>query len=43
MSLVDEDELECEYCGNIGLILIGDIDVECPCCGAEYTLIDEVE
>lgn len=43
MPLVDEDELECERCGNIGLIPIGDFDVEYPCCGAEYSLIDEVE
>ena len=41
MSLFDEDEMECEYCGHIGLVLNGDFDVECPVCGAEYSLIDE--
>ena len=43
MSLFDEDEMECEYCGHIGLMFNGDFDVECPVCGAEYSLIDEDE
>ena len=43
MSLFDEDEMECEYCGHIGLMFNGDFDVECPVCGAEYSLINEDE
>ena len=40
-SLIDEDELKCEVCGDIGLILCGDYDVECPACGSEYSLCDD--
>ena len=43
MSLFDEDEMECEYCGHIGLMFNGDFDVECPVCGAEQSLINEDE
>lgn len=42
-SIIDEDEIECKYCGHIGLWLDGDFDVECPACGAEYSLIEESE
>ena len=42
-SFIDEDELGCECCGHIGMWLNGDFDVECPACGAEYSLIDEDE
>lgn len=41
MSYIDEDELECKFCGHIGLILDGDFDVECPACDAEYSLLDD--
>lgn len=41
MSIIDEDELECECCGHSGMFLNGDFDVQCPHCGAEYCLIDE--
>lgn len=41
MSFVDEDELVCEKCGHEGMLLNGDFDVECPNCGAEYSLINE--
>ena len=43
MPLFDEDEMECEYCGHIGLMFNGDFDGECPVCGAEYSLINEDE
>lgn len=43
MSYIDEDELECEFCGHIGMWFNGDWDVECPVCGAEYSLIEEIE
>ena len=39
MSLFDEDEMDCECCGHVGLIFNGDFDVEYPVCGAEYSLI----
>lgn len=42
-SIIDEDELECNRCGHIGMYLNGDFDVECPVCGAEYSLIEESE
>lgn len=35
--------MECERCGHIGMVFNGDFDVECPVCGAEYSLIDEDE
>ena len=41
MSLFDEDEMDCECCGHVGLIFNGDFDVEYPVCGAEYSLIDD--
>lgn len=41
MSYIDEDELECEICGRSGVLLNGDYDVQCPHCGAEYSLLDE--
>ncbi len=40
-SIIDEDELECRYCGHIGMFLNGDWDVECPVCDAEYSLAYE--
>ena len=40
-SFIDEDELECEFCGHIGMILAGDWDVECPVCDACYSLLEE--
>ena len=43
MSLFDEDEMECEYCGHIGMVFNGGFDVECLACGARYSLIDEDE
>lgn len=43
MSLIDYDELECEYCGHIGLLPNGGYDVICPACDAEYSLIDDYE
>lgn len=43
MSLIDEDEMQCKYCGNIGLVLDGDFYVTCPVCDAEYSLIEEEE
>lgn len=42
-SIIDEDELECNHCGHIGMYFNGDFDVECPVCGAEYSLIEESE
>ena len=42
-SIIDEDELECDHCGHIGMYFNGDFDVECPACGAEYSLIEESE
>ena len=42
-SLIDYEERECDFCGHIGLLPNGDFDVECPACGAEYSLIDEPE
>lgn len=42
MSLIDYDELECKFCGNIGLVSSGgDYDVECPVCDAEYSLCED--
>lgn len=43
MSIFDEDEMQCKCCGHSGMILDGDFDVECPVCGAEYSLCDEDE
>lgn len=40
-SLIDYEDRECKFCGNVGLLPNGDFDVECPACGAEYSLIDE--
>lgn len=40
-SIIDEDEIECRVCGHIGMLLNGDFDLECPCCGAEYSYIDD--
>ena len=42
MSLIDYDELECKYCGHIGLLPDGGFDLICPACDAEYSL-DETE
>ena len=41
MSLVDYDDLECRECGHIGMMPDGGFDVECPVCGAGYSLTDE--
>lgn len=41
MSYIDYDELECKFCGHIGLLPNGDFDVECPACEAEYSLADD--
>lgn len=41
MSLLDYDELQCKFCGHIGLIPDGGFDVMCPVCDAEYSLDDE--
>lgn len=41
MSLIDYDELECKFCGHIGLLPNGGFDVECPACDAEYSLSNE--
>ena len=41
MSLIDEDELQCKKCWHVGMWLNGDFNVECPCCGAEYSLCNE--
>lgn len=44
MSLIDYDELQCKYCGRIGLLSDGGFDVICPECDAEYSLSnDDVE
>ncbi|MDE6435875.1 MAG: hypothetical protein K2L07_16850 [Lachnospiraceae bacterium] len=43
MSLIDYDELECKFCGHIGLLPNGDYNVECPVCDAEYSLIEDDE
>ena len=43
MSSIDYDELECKFCGHIGLLPNGDFDVECPACDAEYSLDEEYE
>lgn len=43
MSLIDYDELECKYCGHIGVLPNGDFDVICPACDSEYSLTDEDE
>ena len=41
-SLINEDELRCRNCGHVGLWLDGDFDVQCPVCGAEFSLdLDE--
>lgn len=40
-SLIGYDELECKFCGHIGLLPNGDFDVECPACDAEYSLIND--
>lgn len=39
--MIDYDELECKFCGHIGLLPDGDFDVVCPVCDAEYSLIDD--
>lgn len=36
-------EMDCEFCGYTGLLSDGDFDVECPSCGAEYSLVDDEE
>lgn len=41
MMNFDEDEMECKFCGHIGLVFNGDFDVECLACGVEYSLIDD--
>lgn len=41
MSLIDYEDLECRYCGHTGVWPNGDFDVECPVCGAEYSLCDD--
>ena len=38
---IDYDELECEYCGHVGVEPDGDFDVVCPECGAIYSLLSE--
>lgn len=38
MSIIDYDELECKYCGHLGLLPDGGYDVCCPSCGQEYSL-----
>lgn len=40
-SLIDYEDLECENCGNSGLIPNGDFAVICPECGHEASLIQE--
>lgn len=40
-SLIEYDELECKYCGHLGLLPNGDLDVECPACNAEYSLSED--
>lgn len=40
MNDFDLDELECKYCGHTGMLPDGSFDVECPVCGASYSLID---
>lgn len=42
-SLVDYDELECKHCGHIGLLPDGSLNVECPACGAVYSLDEDIE
>ena len=42
-SLIDYDELECKFCGHIGLLPNGGFDVECPACCAEYSLAEDDE
>lgn len=41
MSLIDYDELECKFCGHIGMLPNEGFDVECPVCGQEYPLSDD--
>jgi len=41
--MIDYDEMECKYCGHVGLLPNGGYDVECPSCDAEYSLIDDHE
>ena len=41
MSLIDYESMDCKFCGHSGLMPNGDFDVECPACGAEYSLIEE--
>lgn len=39
--MFDYDELECKFCGRIGLLPNGGYDVECPNCNAEYSLTED--
>ncbi len=38
MSYFDEDELECPFCGHIGVLPDGDFDFECPACGKSFPI-----
>lgn len=40
---IDYDEIECKYCGGIGVLPNGDFDVVCQHCGEEFSLIEEEE
>lgn len=37
---IDLECIECELCGSDGLDYLGDYEVLCPVCGAQYSLID---
>ena len=42
-SIIDYDEIDCPMCGHIGMLPDGDLDVICPECGYEYSLMDDGE
>lgn len=42
-SIIDYDEIDCPCCGHIGVLPDGDLDVICPECGYEFSLMDDEE
>lgn len=43
MSLYDEDEMECPFCGHVGLLPNGSFEFECPICGHDSYLEEDDE